>query len=66
MIKQQEEERTLEQQKLMKTQDLKYIEMKRVAEAKVRARSFWPIAFPTVIGWSAEWLVACCPMTPCY
>ncbi|KAL8220399.1 UNVERIFIED_CONTAM: Small subunit (SSU) processome component [Gekko kuhli] len=34
VIKQQEEERTLEQQKLMKTQDLKYIEMKRVAEVK--------------------------------
>ncbi|XP_066494734.1 probable U3 small nucleolar RNA-associated protein 11 [Tiliqua scincoides] len=34
VIKHQEEETTLEQQKLMKTQDLKYIEMKRVAEAK--------------------------------
>ncbi|XP_033013364.1 probable U3 small nucleolar RNA-associated protein 11 [Lacerta agilis] len=34
IIKQQEEETTLEQQKLMKTQDLKYIEMKRVAEVK--------------------------------
>ncbi|KAJ6663438.1 hypothetical protein lerEdw1_009517 [Lerista edwardsae] len=34
VIKQEEEETTLEQQKLMKTQDLKYIEMKRVAEAK--------------------------------
>ncbi|XP_061453402.1 probable U3 small nucleolar RNA-associated protein 11 isoform X3 [Rhineura floridana] len=34
VIKQQEEEATLEQQKLMKTQDLKYIEMKRVAEVK--------------------------------
>nr|XP_016852605.1 PREDICTED: probable U3 small nucleolar RNA-associated protein 11 isoform X1 [Anolis carolinensis] len=32
--KPQEEECTLEQQKLMKTQDLKYIEMKRVAEVK--------------------------------
>nr|XP_020656245.1 probable U3 small nucleolar RNA-associated protein 11 [Pogona vitticeps] len=34
VIKQPEEETTLEQQKLMRTQDLKYIEMKRVAEAK--------------------------------
>ncbi|KAJ7304484.1 hypothetical protein JRQ81_012049 [Phrynocephalus forsythii] len=34
VIKQPEEENTLEQQKLMRTQDLKYIEMKRVAEAK--------------------------------
>ncbi|XP_044277289.1 probable U3 small nucleolar RNA-associated protein 11 [Varanus komodoensis] len=34
VIKQQEEETTLEQQKLMRTQDLKYIEMKRVAEVK--------------------------------
>ncbi|XP_053124292.1 probable U3 small nucleolar RNA-associated protein 11 [Hemicordylus capensis] len=34
VIKHQEEESTPEQQKLMKTQDLKYIEMKRVAEAK--------------------------------
>ncbi|XP_062996506.1 probable U3 small nucleolar RNA-associated protein 11 [Elgaria multicarinata webbii] len=34
VIKQLEEETTLEQQKLMKTQDLKYIEMKRIAEVK--------------------------------
>ncbi|MBN3297696.1 UTP11 protein, partial [Amia calva] len=34
VIKQPEEEVTEEQRKLMKTQDLKYVEMKRVAEAK--------------------------------
>lgn len=46
IIKKQEEETTLEQRKLMKTQDLKYIEMKRVAEVKVRAHSLHPLGFP--------------------
>ncbi|KAF7235780.1 putative U3 small nucleolar RNA-associated protein 11 [Varanus komodoensis] len=40
VIKQQEEETTLEQQKLMRTQDLKYIEMKRVAEVKQKLNDF--------------------------
>ncbi|XP_072534932.1 probable U3 small nucleolar RNA-associated protein 11 [Salminus brasiliensis] len=34
VIKQQEEEMTEEQKKIMRTQDIRYVEMKRVAEAK--------------------------------
>lgn len=32
-----EEENTEEQRKVMRTQDIRYVEMKRVAEGKVRA-----------------------------
>lgn len=36
MIKQKEEEMTEEQKKIMRTQDIGYVEMKRVAESKVK------------------------------
>lgn len=36
MIKQKEEQMTEEQKKIMRTQDIRYVEMKRVAESKVK------------------------------
>lgn len=36
MIKQKEEQMTEEQKKVMRTQDIGYVEMKRVAESKVK------------------------------
>lgn len=35
MIKQKEDQMTAEQKKIMRTQDIGYVEMKRVAESKV-------------------------------
>lgn len=41
MIKQKEEQMTEEQKKIMRSQDIGYVEMKRVAESKVKKAFYY-------------------------